>query len=81
MTKLPKTVREYLSKIGAKGGAATAGVTSPAKKKSSRANGELGGRPPLKTGSREERERREYMAKKKRESRKRQRARKESETR
>ena len=39
--QLPKTVTEWLSKIGAKGGKAT----SPAKAKAVRANGKLGGRP------------------------------------
>ena len=41
MTKLPKTVTEWLSKIGTKGGK----VTSPEKAKAVRANGKLGGRP------------------------------------
>ena len=39
--QLPKTVTEWLSKIGTKGGKAT----SPAKAKAVRANGKLGGRP------------------------------------
>ena len=41
MTKLPKTVTEWLSKIGTKGGK----VTSPAKAAAVRKNGRLGGRP------------------------------------
>jgi len=41
MTKLPKTVTEWLSKIGTKGGK----VTSPAKAAAVRKNGKLGGRP------------------------------------
>ena len=45
MTEIPKSIRDYLSEIGAKGGAATKGVTSKAKKSASRENGKLGGRP------------------------------------
>ena len=41
MTKLPKSVHKWLSKIGTKGGK----VTSPAKTAAVRANGKLGGRP------------------------------------
>lgn len=41
MTKLPKSVTEWLSKIGTKGGK----VTSPAKAAAVRENGKLGGRP------------------------------------
>ena len=39
--KLPKSVTEWLSKIGTKGGK----VTSPAKAAAVRENGKLGGRP------------------------------------
>jgi general stress protein YciG len=42
---------EYLRKIGAKGGAATKGITSAAKKKASRDNGKKGGRPKAKKPS------------------------------
>jgi len=41
MTKLPKAVFEWLSKIGTKGGK----VTSPAKAAAVRENGKHGGRP------------------------------------
>ena len=41
MTKLPKNVSAWLSKIGTKGGK----VTSPAKAAAVRENGKLGGRP------------------------------------
>jgi hypothetical protein len=41
MNKLPKTVTEWLSKIGTKGGK----VSSPAKVAAVRENGKLGGRP------------------------------------
>jgi hypothetical protein len=41
MNKLPKTVAEWLSKIGTKGGK----VSSPAKAAAVRENGKLGGRP------------------------------------
>jgi len=41
MSKLPKEVQEWLSKIGTKGGK----VTSPAKAAAVRENGKLGGRP------------------------------------
>ena len=40
-TDLPKAVRDYFSEIGRRGGSST----SEAKKKSSAANGRLGGRP------------------------------------
>ena len=40
--KVPKAVREWLSKIGTKGGSRT----SPAKAAAVRENGKLGGRPP-----------------------------------
>jgi hypothetical protein len=42
---------EYLRKIGAKGGAATKGITSDAKAAASRKNGEKGGRPKAKKPS------------------------------
>ncbi len=41
MSKLPKAVQQWLSKIGTKGGK----VTSPAKAAAVRKNGRLGGRP------------------------------------
>jgi len=41
MTKIPKTVSQYLAKIGAKGGSAK----TRAKAKAVRENGKLGGRP------------------------------------
>jgi hypothetical protein len=41
VSKVPKTVHQWLSKIGAKGGRAT----SPAKVAAVRENGKLGGRP------------------------------------
>jgi hypothetical protein len=41
MTRLPKSVQEWLSKIGTKGGK----VSSPAKAAAVRENGKLGGRP------------------------------------
>jgi hypothetical protein len=41
MSKVPKAVHEWLSKIGTKGGK----VTSPAKAAAVRENGKLGGRP------------------------------------
>jgi len=41
VTKLPKSVAAWLSKIGTKGGK----VTSPAKAAAVRKNGKLGGRP------------------------------------
>ena len=37
--------REYRRAFAASGGAATAGISTPAKRRSSRANGQLGGRP------------------------------------
>jgi len=39
--RVPKEVREFFAKVGAKGGKAT----SPAKTAAVRANGKLGGRP------------------------------------
>jgi hypothetical protein len=48
---------EYLSKIGAKGGSAK----SKAKKEAARKNGELGGRPRLATGTKDEKKRREQL--------------------
>jgi len=48
---------EYLSKIGVKGGA----KKTKAKKEASRKNGELGGRPRLATGTKEEKRRREQL--------------------
>ena len=42
---LTNEVKAYLAKIGAKGGAATAGVTSEAKAEAARKNGAKGGRP------------------------------------
>jgi hypothetical protein len=39
--KVPKAVRDWYKKLGAKGGSRT----SPAKAKAVRANGKLGGRP------------------------------------
>ena len=41
MSKVPKAVHKWLSKIGTKGGK----VTSPAKAAAVRENGKLGGRP------------------------------------
>jgi hypothetical protein len=41
MSSVPQAVREYLSKIGTKGGR----VTSPAKVRAVRKNGKRGGRP------------------------------------
>ena len=48
MARLPKTVSEWLSKIGTKGGR----VTSPAKAAAVRENGKLGGRPRKKKATR-----------------------------
>ena len=45
MSKIPKTVSEYLSKIGARGGRVGGRATSEAKVKAVRENGKLGGRP------------------------------------
>ncbi len=42
---LTEAVKAYLAKIGAKGGAATKGVTSEAKAEAARKNGAKGGRP------------------------------------
>jgi DNA invertase Pin-like site-specific DNA recombinase len=47
LSEVPKSIREHLAEIGAKGGAATKGVTSKAKKTALRANGKLGGRPKI----------------------------------
>lgn len=58
---LTQAVKAYLAKIGAKGGAATKGITTEAKAKAARKNGAKGGRPKHKKPS--------YMALKKRESR------------
>jgi hypothetical protein len=41
VSKVPRTVHQWLSKIGTKGGK----VTSPAKAAAVRENGKLGGRP------------------------------------
>ena|SRR5215469_2169169 len=38
-------IRMYLSNIGRKGGLATKGISTPEKRRASRANGKLGGRP------------------------------------
>ena len=46
MSRVPRTVSEYLSKIGARGGRIGGKATSEAKAKAVRANGKLGGRPP-----------------------------------
>lgn len=43
--KLTNKMREYFSEIGARGGAATKGITSEAKAEAARENGKLGGRP------------------------------------
>jgi hypothetical protein len=48
---------EYLAKIGSKGGSAK----SKAKKEAARKNGELGGRPRLATGTKDEKKRREQL--------------------
>jgi hypothetical protein len=48
---------EYLSQIGHKGGK----VKSKAKKEAARKNGELGGRPRLTTGTKDEKKRREQL--------------------
>ena len=48
---------EYLSKIGHKGGS----TKSKAKKEAARKNGELGGRPRLTTGTKDEKKRREQL--------------------
>jgi len=45
VTKLPKSVHKWLSKIGKLGGKVGGKVSSPAKTKAVRANGKLGGRP------------------------------------
>ena len=45
MSRVPRTVREYLSKIGARGGRIGGLATSEAKAKAVRENGKLGGRP------------------------------------
>lgn len=42
---LTEAVKAYLAKIGAKGGAATKGITSEAKAEAARKNGAKGGRP------------------------------------
>lgn len=44
--KLSEIISDYMSEIGAKGGAATKGITSEAKAKAARKNGAKGGRPP-----------------------------------
>jgi hypothetical protein len=38
MNEIPKLVREFLARIGAKGGAASLGVSTPAKRRSGRIN-------------------------------------------
>jgi general stress protein YciG len=41
-------IRAYMSEIGRKGGLATKGISTPEKRRASRANGKLGGRPGIK---------------------------------
>jgi len=45
MSNVPKTVSEYLSKIGARGGRVGGKATSEAKAAAARKNGAKGGRP------------------------------------
>lgn len=52
MSKIPKTVSEYLSKIGARGGRVGGKATSEAKAAASRKNGAKGGRPCKKKAAR-----------------------------
>ena len=64
---LTEAVKAYLAKIGAKGGAATKGITSEAKAGAARKNGSKGGRPRHKKPSKAalaKRKSRERLAKK-----------------